>query len=431
MKENPPVWVTRFLHWFCRQDHLEEIEGDLFELFDIKVSHKGRTYARRTFLFDALKFFRWSNFKKPTIVKQINHGLWNHNFKISLRVLRRNLLFSGINVMGLVLGITAFTILLLYYLQETSYDKFFANHENIYRIAVNVIEDGQYQESAKAPVPLMELYEGAIADKAQLCRMLQWPGYLRYQQGDHQKEDAFVFADPTVFDIFTPQVIQGSLEGGLDAPFQLAITRSKALAYFGDRNPIGETLTYNEGSSEFDFTIVAVIEDLPHNTHLKFDFIASIASLNQIASWYNNWFYPTAHLYAKFNRPIEIAAMEEQFQSILEQNANPEYVGNAPEVVLQQLTDIHLQSNRQSEWKPNNTQISVGFFLLLGVFILLIAVINYVNLTTANSQQRTREIGVKKAMGSAKSQLVKQFMVEAFLMISFSVVISAVAFFTL
>ena len=432
MKGTPPIWPLRFLRWFCRKDHLEEIEGDLFELFDIKTTDRGFLYARRTFLFDTLKFFRWSNFKKPKIMKySINKGLWIHNFKISLRVLKRNVLFSGINVIGLVMGITAFAILLLYYLQETSYDKFFEDHENTYRVAINSMDDGHYQESAKAPVPLIDLYEGSLESEATFCRMLPWPGYLRYGEEDKAKENQFLFADATVLDIFPLEVIQGSSTGDFAAPFQLIITQSKALAYFGNRNPIGETLTYDEGSGEFEFNVVAVIKDLPYNTHLNIDFIASIKSLDQIAGWYNNWFYPSTYLYAHFDNPIEVENIEKKAQLLLKENANPGYVRNDPEVVLQPLTSIHLTSNRQGEWKANNTQINVGFFLALGVFILLIAVINYINLTTANSQQRTREIGVKKAMGSVKSQLIKQFLVEGFMMTSFSMLISVLLFFIL
>ena len=361
----------------------------------------------------------------------INKGLWNHNFKISLRVLRKNLLFSGINVVGLVIGMTAFSILFLYYIQETSYEKFFESPQNVYRIAINSMDDGHYQESAKAPVPLMEVYRESLASEAEFSRMLPWPGYLKYQENDKVKENEFVFADASVFEIFSLKVVQGALNENFEAPFQLAITQSKALAYFGDSNPIGQKLSYDEGSGDVEFNVVAVIEDLPYNTHLSFDFVASIKSLDQIAGWYNNWFYPSTYLYARFDQSIDTEEVEKKGNALLTEHANPGYTSNDPKMVLQPLTEIHLNSNRQGEWKANNTQINVGFFLALGIFILLIAIINYINLTTANSQQRTREIGVKKAMGSAKSQLIKQFLVEALMMICFSIGISFVCFLAL
>ncbi|MEM7299294.1 MAG: FtsX-like permease family protein, partial [Bacteroidota bacterium] len=353
----------------------------------------------------------------------VNKGLWNHNLKISYRVLRKNLLFSGINISGLVLGITAFFVLLLYYFQETSYDTFFPEQDKIYRIAMNSTDEGQYQESAKGPVPLIDLYEGKLSN-ALFSRMMPWQGYVRLEKNDKTKENQFVFADESIFDIFSFEVIHGSVEGGLSAPFQVVLTESKAIYYFGNENPVGKTLTYDEGSGEFEFNVMAVIEDVPSNTHLNFDMLASFESLNQIVPWHNNWFYPTTYLYAKFDQQINAEEVVKLGQSLLKENANPGYLDGGPQIVLQPVTDIHLTSDKQGEWKANNTQINVHFFLVLGIFILLIAIINYINLTTANSQQRTKEIGIKKAMGSAKSQLLKQFFLESLLMISFSIIMS-------
>lgn len=432
MNNLPPGWALKFLRWFCRKDHLEEIEGDLFELFDIKAGSRSYTYARRTFLFDVFKFFRWSNFKKPFAMKySVNKGLLIHNFRISLRVLRKNSFFSGINISGLVLGITAFLILLLYYFQENSYDTFFPEHENIYRIAMNSMDDGQYQQSAKSPVPLIDLYQETTSQEVIYSRLMPWPGYLRYETNEKRKENQFVFADESVFNIFPLEVVKGSLNDVMAAPLQLVITESKAVQYFGDENPIGKTISYDEGSGDFEFNVVAVVKDLPFNTHFNFDFIASFSSLNQIVPWHNNWFYPSTYLYAKFKDGSEAEGFEKLGQQILKERGNPNYVDNQPEIVLQSLTNIHLSSNRQGEWKPNNTQIDTSFFLVLGIFILMIAVINYVNLTTANSQQRTKEIGVKKAMGSAKGQLIRQFFLESFMMIAISIILSAVLLFIL
>ncbi|MEO9872071.1 FtsX-like permease family protein [Ekhidna sp.] len=432
MNNLPPGWVLHFLRWFCRKDHLEEIEGDLFEIFDIKSNSKSYSYAKQTFLFDVLKFFRWSNFKKPIVMKySVNKGLWNHNLKISLRVLKKNLLFSGINISGLVLGITAFLILLLYYFQENSYDTFFPDHEKIYRIAINSQDDGQYQESAKSPVPLIDLYQETVSQEATYSRLMPWPGYLKYGADEKKKENQIVFADESVFSIFPLTVVKGSLNSAMNAPFQLVITERKASQYFGEENPIGKTLSYDEGSGEFEFNIVAVIKDLPFNTHFNFDFIASFKSLDQIIPWHDNWFYPSTYLYAKFENQGSVEVFGKTAQKILEERGNPNYVDSQPEVILQPVTNIHLSSNRQGEWKSNNTQIDTNFFLALGIFILLIAVINYVNLTTANGQQRTKEIGIKKAMGSDKGQLLKQFFLESFLMITVSILLSGIFLFLL
>lgn len=427
MSPSPPKWTLQFLRAFCREELLEEIEGDLYELFMNKVERSGARFARRTFLLDVLKFFRWSNLKYPTMGKLVlNPGLWVHHFKIAVRVIQRNALFSTINVSGLALGILCFSVLLVYYLQESSYDTFFPEHENIYRIASNVINDGQFQKSAKCPVPLSGLLEGNLAQQATYARMMPWLGFVRYEQGERYKESHFVFADKEMSDIFSMEVIQGSLEEVLQAPMNVAITESKARQYFGNENPIGKVLTFEEdGDQVFQFHVGALIRDIPENSHLKVEFISGFESLDQMFPWHDNWFYPRTYLYVKFSDSAGITDFERLAQQQLLDKGDPDFIEDQPELVLQALTDIHLTSDRVGEWKPNNTQINIHFFLLLGFFILLIAVINYVNLTTANHQQRTREMGIKQAMGASKKQITWQFFIESFSMIALAMVISA------
>lgn len=431
MNASPPKWTLQFLRSFCKEEVLEEIEGDLYELFMNKVEKSGVRFARRTFLLDVLKFFRWSNFKYPTMGKLVlNPGLWAHHFKIAVRVIQRNALFSVINVSGLALGILSFMVLLVYYLQESSYDTFFPEHEHIYRIASNVVNDGQFQHSAKCPVPLSGILKGNLAQEAKYARMMPWLGYVRYEQNDRYKESHFVFADKEMFDIFPMEVMQGSLEEVLRSPMNVAITESKAIQYFGKENPIGKVLTFEEdGDQVFQFYVGALIRDLPDNSHLKVEFISAFESLDQMFPWYNNWFYPRTYLYVKFSDFAEMTDFEKLAQEQLLDKGDPEFIQDQPELVLQSLTDIHLTSDRVGEWKPNNTQINIHFFLILGLFILMIAVINYVNLTTANHQQRTREMGIKQAMGASKKQITWQFLIESFAMISLSMVISGVVFF--
>lgn len=348
---------------------------------------------------------------------EVNRGLWSHNIKIAMRVLKRNSLLSGINISGLVLGLISCMILLMYYFQESSYDTFFPDHDKIYRIATNSMDDGQYQESAKGPVPLLQLLQGQFPEDVLSSRIMPWLGYVRYQNNERYKESQFVFADSNALEIFPLEVIQGSLKDVLTAPFQVAISESKALQYFGSENPIGKILSYEEGSEEFTFNVVAVVADLPENTHLDIEFLSSFKSLEKIIPWYNNWFYPRTYVYVKIPDSNHLQDFRDLAQDILLKNGNPNYVEDQPELVLQSLTDIHLYSNRVGEWKANNTQINIHLYLILGIFVLLIAVINYVNLTTANSQQRTREVGIKKAMGSSRKQLAWQFLMESFLII--------------
>ena len=427
MKKSPPSWPSNFLRWFCNPDFLEEIEGDLHEIFHEKSASKSIDYAKRTFILDVLKFFRWSNFKKPRIMKySLNNGLWKHNFKITFRVFKKNVLFTGINISGLVLGICAFTVLFLYYIQENSYDKIFPDHDQIFRIGVDLVDDGQFTESARAAIPLRGVLTESISQGAEFTRLLPWPGYVHTEVNNKFKETNYVFADENVFNLFPFKVIYGSVDNTLDAPMQVVLTKEKAIRYFGKKNPVGQTLSYEDENGKFEFSVTAVIENLPENTHFNFDFIASFSSLTQVVPWHNNWFYPNAYLYAKLNKSAQVKEAQKTAQEILSQNGHERYLEGNPKLVFQPLKSIHLTSDRQGEWKSNNTQINIEFFLALGAFILLIAIINYINLTTANSQQRSKEIGIKKAMGSAKIQLIKQFFAESLVTISIAIVLSVV-----
>lgn len=361
----------------------------------------------------------------------INNGLWKHNLKITFRVFKKNVLFTGINISGLVLGICAFTILFLYFIQEHSYDEIFPDHNRIFRVAVNSMDDGRYVESARSPIPLNDILRESIPQDVELARLMPWPGYVSSEPNTKLKETQFVFADENMFDMFPINVISGATESALSAPMQIVLTEKKAIQYFGDKNAVGEILTFEDEYGKFEFAVAAVIEDLPENTHFNFEFIASFASLTQVIPWHNNWVYPNTFLYTKLNSKEDAEEIKAIAQEILIENANKNYVAGNPELVFQPLGSIHLTSNRQGEWESNNTQISIHLFLSLGAFILLIAVINYVNLTTANSQQRSREIGIKKAMGSEKIQLIKQFFSESLIMVIIALFLSAVVIATL
>lgn len=356
----------------------------------------------------------------------INNGLWKHNLKITFRVFKKNILFTGINISGLVLGVCAFTILLLYYLQENSYDELFPDHDRIFRIGVNLVDDGQYTESAKAAIPFRSVLKDAIPLGAEFTRMLPWPGYVQSEVDNKFKETQFVFADENFFRLFPLNVVSGSIDKPLDAPMQIVITKKKATQYFGTKNPVGETLTFEDEYASFEFSVIAVVEDFPKNTHFNVDFIASFSSLTQVVPWHNNWFYPNAFLYAKLNSADQAEDAKKVAQDILSKNGHQRYLDGNPTLVFQSLKSIHLSSDRQGEWKSNNTQINMKFFLALGAFILLIAIINYVNLTTANSQNRSREIGIKKAMGSEKGQLIRQFFIESLVIVGVAILLSVV-----
>ncbi len=426
MNHSPPKWTIKFLRWFCRPVFLEEVEGDLTEIFRSRVRERGSDHARRTFIFDVLKFLRWTMLRKPDFaVYSLNRGLWLYNMKIAFRVFRRNLLHSTINLFGLTMGILSFIVLTIYYLNENSFDRF-PDSDQIYRIATSLEDDGYYTESAQSPVPILPMLVQDLPQIRSSVRLLPLTGYLKKAGPLRFREEQLVFTDETFFEVFQISVLKGNMEEALTQPFTMVLTEEKAAQYFGDGNAIGEMLIFEDEDNQFEFTVTAVVSNFSHHSHLNVDFLVSFQSLNQVMPWHNNWFYPTLHSYVRLVPDHDAGEVEIAANRVLQNYAEEKYLEKSPELVFQPVHTLHLSSDRQGEWEPNSTQINVQYFFVLGLIILGIAMINYINLSTANSIQRSKEIGMKKAMGSSRPQLIRQFFSESFLMVSGSAIISLV-----
>ena len=346
--------------------------------------------------------------------------------KIAFRNLRQHKLYTLINIVGLAIGIASFILIWLYILDELSYDRYNHNAENIYRL-VNVYDsEGVGENSASCPFPvawtLKDEYPGMIKNVTRVFNR-QAPRTLIRNGEKVFNERRFFFGDSTFFELFNHDFIQGDMNTALDEINSVVITESTAKKYFGDENPMGKTVRFE---NFLDLKITAVIKDVPLNSHFIFDFMASFSTIKQLygGGLPNSWVWNPCWTYLELRDDSEIM-LEKEFPGFVEKyfyDAEKEYIS----MYLQPLVDIHLKSKLDYEIEPNSNITYIRILGAIAFFLLIIAIINYLNLATATSAGRAREIGIKKVFGAFRIQLIYQFLFESILVSFMALLMSLV-----
>ena len=433
----PPKWANRFLEWFCHPDLLEEIQGDAYELFDVRIKKKGVKAAKRQFIWDVLRSFRFSTIKNinPTPI------MLKNNFKIAFRQINRQKFYSGINILGLALGIACCLLIALYIKDELSYDQQHPNVENLYRVYLDVnINEWTGKGTAIPPVVPTVLVE-EIPEITKAARLNPFFGNAasnlvrKPTEKNNKFEENFVYADHELFELFHLPLIYGDKNTILDQPNRLVISKKIADKYFPNQNPVGETLVLNDDLAQ-SFIIDGVMENMS-NTHFYYDFFISMPSLedSERVQWIANNYFGYVSLKAGTNLAELDKKLDEfsmtHFVPAFRESQKIDLIEKAKEgqyyrVRLQPVTDIHLHSEGYSPQLASNGDIRyVRLFALIALFIFAIALVNFVNLATARSANRAKEVGVRKVLGSNKGQLVNQFLIESILMSVFAFIIGS------
>src|ERR1700722_9106505 len=345
-------------------------------------------------------------------------------FKTAFRSLLKNKGFTAINVFGLTLGIATCLLIVFYVLDELSYDRFNEKADRIYRVNNDIKFGGSENSYAIAPGPAAMTLKADFPEIEQATRIFSGGTNVRVRKGDRfVQEDRVLYADSTLFSIFSFPMIQGNPATALVAPGSMVIDERTAMKYFNRTDVVGQSLTIDDGTI---FKITGVIKDIPIQSHFRADIFISMAGRDdsRVDGWLGNNYYtyillkpgasPTA-LQAKFPGFLQRHAGQQLQNAIHMDFATLEKSGSYFRFSLVPLTDIHLRSNSVGDLLPGGSITYVYIFSAIAAFILVLACINFMNLSTARSANRAREVGVRKVLGSPRKYLIARLLTAAVL----------------
>jgi len=354
--------------------------------------------------------------------------------KTAYRSLLKNKGFTLLNVLGLSLGLASCLLIIFYVVDELSYDRYNTKADRIYRVNEDLKLGENNVLYAVCMPPLAQALKSDFPYVENTVRIKNAGSHHVKKGAENILENNMAFADPALFDVFTLPMISGSAQNALVEPNSVVLTESTAKKYFNSTNVVGRTLTFDDNNA---YKVTGVIKDIPRTSHFNFDFFISMSTWPDSRS--DEWLRSDYNTYVLFKDAADHKKLEaalpaflnkysgQQMQSELKMStAAFEKSGSYFRLNLTALTDIHLKSNRTGELGPNSTIQYVYIFSAIALFILLIACVNFMNLSTARSSNRAREVGVRKVLGSPRKYLVFQFLTESILI---TLVATLIAFF--
>src|SRR5215471_17000929 len=350
---------------------------------------------------------------------------------IALRNIRKDGWYSLLNILGLTIGITFSLFLIFYVKDELSFDNYHNNADHIFRINSYIHEKDKNTDWALSQFPLGPTLKKDYPEVQEMVRLVSRERTL-FKMGDNNfYETKIYYADSTIFKVFTYKFLEGSASTALNAPFDIVISKTLADKYFGkNTSAIGKTLR-----TVYDvYKVTGVIEDVPRNSHLRFDMLISMSTfLKNNQGGQDNWGSFYNFTYVLLKPETNVVALNKKLEDVYKKHVEPVFkqFNVTMRYDLQNIKSIHLHSNLQYEPEELGSMSYIWIFSSVAFFMLLIACINYMNLTTARSARRAKEIGIRKVTGSTRSQLVSQFLSESLLTAFVAVLLSVFLMFVL
>jgi putative ABC transport system permease protein len=415
MKANPPKGALRMLSWFCPGHLYEEIEGDLIQQFSRDLKKFSENRSRRRFYWNTIRFFRPGILlrNKPT-THLTSLDMFTNYMKVAVRVMLRNKSYSFINLFSLALGITAFSFLFLWVQNEFTYDQFHTDKDRIYKAWNRVDANSKincWDVTARVLAPtLKEEYpevESAISYTA-------WGEQHLFIHGDKRLiKTAGAYADTAFLTMFTFPLIKGDARTAFKDPQSIVITESFARELFGEQEAFGESVYIGEGGDGLSLTVTGVLKDLPHNSDFHFEYMIPYTLVEKFNGKEVYWGNNSVYTFVKLKEGVDISSFNEHVKSIVKSHTKND---DMHEVFLYPLTKMRLYSKFENG-VPSGGRIEIIRLMgLLGVCLLVIACINFINLSTARAQRRSKEVAVRKVTGAFRNSLVTQFLFESILL---------------
>lgn len=432
----PPKLLDLFLQYIVDESEQESLSGDFSEVYVARVEESGVFMAILWYVFQILKLI-------PVMI--IQSILWSfimlsNYFKIAMRNLFRQKAYSFINISGLALGIATCLIIFLYLRAELSYDTFHEHGDRIFRLErQNLGPNGEVTGSGNTLAPSFTLLlEKDFPEFENIARIYHRPLRVEYGENNFVESNVF-FAEHDIFEVFTLPMVQGDPANALVNPFSVVISQSTALKYFGSADPMGKNLEFFSNV----FEVTGVIKDTPRYSHIHFDVVPSYLSLKGQGGSYNikedyflgsdNFTDNVTYTYAKIAANTDPKVLHLKFPEFLDSNIPPVTLGDGSIKKVSQLvsigfrsiTDIHIRAGGEVDIEPTTDSAYISIFTLVAIFILIIACVNFINLSTARGAKRAKEVGLRSVVGANRSSLITQFIGES-VFLSFIAVLLAV-----
>jgi putative ABC transport system permease protein len=437
MNHQPPGFAKRLLRLFSHATFIEEIEGDLDELFQQRITAQGPTKARLYYIRDVWHAIIRHRTRARTEPAQQSHSWkdqWSQFIKVSFRNLIRNRMSSFVNLTGLAVSLASFLLIAFYLLDEITYDSSHPNASNVYRISYSFKSyDGSEGRDSRAAGLWSVALKEQMPEVKSYTRFSRfgWPGKVWTGDPNHVfVEPQFFWADVSYPDFFPVELTtSGDAKSILKNPQSVIINETTAYKYFGDEDALGKTLTYVRDGMDFSFIVGGVMRDAPSNSHAKADFIANSAALNplwkrseenRIDSWADSFSFS----FIELEQGTDLTKVTSTLQNIFNEHLGDFAPTTHP--ILVPLTEIHFTSGFMFELDSPGDKTHLYIFASIGMLILVMACINYMNLATARSMRRSKEVGLRKTLGVGKSSLVVQFIGESLLMTFIALIMALV-----
>ncbi|MEM7110152.1 MAG: ABC transporter permease [Bacteroidota bacterium] len=431
----PPKRALQFLRWFCREDYLDEVEGDLIEIYERQYCNTPSA-AKRRFIWTVIRHFR------PEFIKAFSQNpnltaMFNNNLKIAWRHLVKQKMYSVIKIGGFALGIATCLMITLFVKDELRYDQHYKDKDQIFRLVFEFEGEGAW---VWFPAPTAEVLVSDFPEIEKSGRLLNaesfGAGTSEIQINDNSQiyhESGFTYVDHDLLEILEIDFVQGDSRSALKQPHSMVISERKAKKFFPNSDPIGQTIVMKNNARGGPFTITGVVQ-LEEASHFQYDFFMTLAGVELWPGEQDFWNATNYHTYFKVNSNTNHQQLEEKLDLITTKYFAPTWVAAGDQgveeaskkvsYVMQPIPAIHLYNGDIADNLNHGDIRFVWIFSAVALFILLIAAINFVNLSTAKSANRALEVGLRKIVGSSRSTLINQFLTES---IVFSFIAFAVA----
>ncbi|HYG03718.1 MAG TPA: ABC transporter permease [Chryseosolibacter sp.] len=419
-KENdprPPRWAERLLGWYCKPALLEDLQGDLHEFFLRNCKSKGVRVARLTYVIDVLKFFRLYTIRKPEFLNLLIHWIMLGSYiKTSGRSIVRNKLFSAINIIGLSISMSVGLLVIAMISDLLSYDRFHANGERIFRVNTHHTDhlNRKLDLASTSVATGKKIQENFTGVEAATVLRRGFAGDAWF--GDNVLSVEGLWADHRFFDIFSFDILHGDGRTALDNPYSLVLTETSARKLFGESDVVGKTMKLFSSSDTSDYTVTAVLRDVPKFSHIQFEAIGSFTTKEIIekdnagfGGWESVWMN---YVYVLLPENGSLSAIQESLDKLCaEQNKTVERKSIA--LSLQSINDIAMGPDLSNPIGPTIMNIVIYVLAGLAFIVILSACFNYTNLSIARSLRRSKEVGIRKVIGAHRSHVAWQFITES------------------